>query len=117
MLTQLLTMITTHKFPSLDHFNGPAGVVDEVGLGDLLLQRVLQLGVAGLLQCEVGEQVVDEGHEQRLVLVHQLGEVHVAEHAHHDRGLGVLGAGPFGRAEGSQHGQNVSQTKVVMHLK
>lgn len=71
---------------------------------------------ANLVESRGGEQVADERQEERLVLVDQLGEVHVAQDAHHDRRLRVLGVGPFRRAQRPQHRQNVAQSKVVVHL-
>ena len=47
----------------LDELDGPVGMVDQVLLGDLVLNGMLQLSVASLLQQHVGEEVVDQGHE------------------------------------------------------
>ena len=71
---------------------------------------------ANLVESRGGEQVADERQEERLVLVDQLGEVHVAQDAHDDHRLRVLGVGPFRRAQRPQHRQNVAQSKVVVHL-
>ena len=77
----------------------------------------LQRGVAGLVQGDAGEEVVDEAHEEGLVLVHQLGDVHVAQHPHHDGALAVRGAGVLHRPQCAQHRQDVAQTKVVVDLR
>ena len=77
----------------LDELEGPGRVVDEAGLQHLRIDGRLQRGVAGLVQGDAGEEVVDEAHEEGLILVHQLGDVHVAQHPHHDGALAVRGAG------------------------
>ena len=62
------------------------------------------------------EQVVDEREEERLVLVDELRQVHVAQHAHHDRRLGVIRVLTLVVAERAQYRQDVAQTEVVVHL-
>ena len=80
------------------------------------MRSVSSLGNRHLLEGRGGEEVADERQEERLVLVDQLGEVHVAQDAHDDHRLRVLGVGPFRRAQRPQHRQNVAQSEVVVHL-
>ena len=83
-------------------------MVDEFGLGDVLLNGALQLGIHLFALLYAGEQVVDEGDEQGLVLVDQLGQVHVAQHSHDDHLLRVIHRLPLHRAQSPQHRQDVT---------
>ncbi len=76
----------------------------------------LNVRVAGLVQLHAGKEVIDEWHEQWLVLVHQLRQVHVTQHSHDNRCLAVLGVGSLECSQCAQHGQNVTQSKVIVHL-
>ena len=69
-----VTCISDSYLYELEH---PGGVVHEFLALQLEADGVLQLGVAGHLQLDGGEEVVDEGEEERLVLVNQLRQVHV----------------------------------------
>ena len=82
----------------------------------LVFNSSLYVRVAALVERHPGEEILDEGEEERLILIHQLGEVHVPEYAHDDGGLTVLGVGALGGAQGTQHGQNVTQPKVIVDL-
>ena len=77
----------------------------------------LDLGVSGLVEGHPREEIVYEGHEEGLVFVHQLREVHVPQHPHHGRRLAVFGFAALRGAEGTQHGEDVTKTEVVVHLK
>ena len=100
----------------LDELDGPWRVVDQVLLRDLVLDGVLQLGIASLLQQHVWEEIVDQGHEERLVLIDQLGEVHVPEDPHHDGCLCVLWCGALCGTQSAENGEDVPQAKVVVDL-
>ena len=91
-------------------------MVHELLALQLQADGILQLRVPGHLQLDGWEEVVDEGEEERLVLVHQLRQVHVSQHSHHNRGLRVVGVRPLHGPQGAQHGQDVSQAKVIVHL-
>ena len=104
----------------LDDLVDPIRVLLQVVVADCLArcrlhERVLHLG--GL---EAGEEVLDERQEERHVLGHILGEVHVAERAHHEHGLGgapgVLAVVALGGAARAQHGEDVAQAEVVVGL-
>ena len=82
----------------------------------LSLDGGLHLWVAGLVEHHAGEEILDERQEERLVLVDQLRQVHVAQYTHHARRLRLVGVRTLRRAQRTQHRQDVAQTKVVMHL-
>ena len=50
------------------------------------------------------------------ILTDEFGEVHVAQDPHDDGALRVLEIDSLRRPQGAQHGQDVSQTKVVVNL-
>lgn len=54
----------------LDEFEDPWRMVDQAVLSDLLLNGCLHLRVASLIERDSREQVVNQGQEQRLVLIH-----------------------------------------------
>ncbi len=91
-------------------------MADELGVFHVLLNGCLQLHVPGLVQLYTGEEVVDEREEERLVLVHQLGEVHVSENTHHDRLFRVVRRLTLHRSQRPQHGQDVTQAEIVVDL-
>jgi hypothetical protein len=91
-------------------------MIDKLGLLELFRDGSLQIGIAALFQGEVREEVVDEREKEGLVLVDQLGKVHVAEDSHHDGRLRVLGVRALRGAQCAQHGQNVAETKIVVNL-
>lgn len=62
------------------------------------------------------KQIVDEGEEERLVLIDQLRQVHVPQHSHHDRRFSVVRILSLVVAQSSQNGQDVTQAEVVVHL-
>ncbi len=59
----------------LNKLDSPAGMIDQPSLVDLLVNDLLQLRMAGLVQGDGWEQVVDQGHEERLVFVCERREV------------------------------------------
>jgi len=48
--------------------------------------------------------------------LYQFGEVHVSQNSHDDRGLGLAHAHSLLCTQRPQHRQNVTQSKVIMHL-
>ena len=81
-----------------------------------LLEVELELLVRALLHVHVGEEVIDQGDEEGLVLVHKLGHVHVLEDPHDCGRLRVLGVLPLGPSQGPQDREDVSQSKIIMDL-
>ncbi len=100
----------------LDQLEDPGRVGNEALGVQFGLDGAFQLRVIGLVDVGGREEVGDERQEQRLVLVDQLGQVHVAQHAVDDGRLRVAAVGAFGRAQRPQHRQDVTQAKVVVHL-
>lgn len=50
----------------------------------LVLNGSLHLRVPGLLQDHAREEVLDERHEERFILIDQFGQIHVPEDPHND---------------------------------
>ena len=100
----------------LDHLDRPGGMVDHLVLLQELLQVILQLGVRLLLHDHIGEEIVDQGLEERLILIHKLGDIHVFEDPHHRCCLCVLWILSLSPAKGAQDRQDVPETKVVVDL-
>ena len=95
----------------------PRVVVDEAQLLRLLLDGGSHVLVAALgRRRDGGEQVAQQGEEERHVLRHQLAQVHVAQRAVQQLRLRFLRVGPQDGARRAQHGQDVAQPKVVVLL-
>ena len=105
------------RLVELDEFEYPRGVVNESGSIHLLVDGCLQVRVDSLGDGDPREQVIDETHEERLILVHQLGEVHVPQAPHDNHLLTVLWAAPLGRSESAEHREDITEAKVIMNLK
>eukprot|EP00955_Chlamydomonas_euryale_P005078 54229-Chlamydomonas_euryale.AAC.10 len=58
-----------------------------------LLKRLGHVGERRALGLHAREQIVNERQEQRHVLRHKLGHVHVAQRAHHEEGLALVWVG------------------------
>ena len=91
-------------------------MVHQLGVLHLVLDGSFQLRVPSLVQGDAWEQVVDEGEEERLVLVHQFGEVHVTQHSHLDGLFCVIGGRTLDSSQGTEHREDVTQTEIVVHL-
>lgn len=74
----------------------------------LFINGSLHVRIACLVECNAGEQVINQRHEERFVLIHQFGQVHVPQHSHHDRWLGIFWVRPLESSKCTQHGQNVT---------
>jgi len=83
----------------------------------LVNNSCLDVRIAGFVEHHAGKEVVDERHEERFIFVYQLGQVHVTKDSHDGRWFAVLRHGSLHGAESSQNGQDVPQTKVVVHLR
>ena len=105
------------RLEELDQLEGPWRVVYEARHLHLAVDGGFEVRVPGLLELDAREEVFDKAEEEWLVLVHQLGEVHVTQHPHHDGVFAVLGTRALHRAEGAQDGEDVSESKVIVHLK
>ena len=92
-------------------------MVDQIVELDRLRNGHLQLDVRGVVELDAREEIGDEREEERFVFVDQLRHVHVPQHPHHDRTLGLARSRSLLCAKRSQHRQNVAQPKVIMHLK
>ena len=91
-------------------------MIDKLGSLHFSPDSILQLWISSFVEADTREQIVNQGQEQRFVLVHQLGEVHVSQHSHHNCLLCIVGRRSFCGTEGTQDGQDVTQTKVIVHL-
>ena len=83
----MVTMSDPLRLVELNELDGPRRVVDEFRLLNLFVDGRVQLRVADLVELHVWEEVIDQRQEQGLVLVDQLGQVHVSQDPHHDRGF------------------------------
>ena len=110
------SMTHTLCLKQLDELEGPGGMVDEAGLLHLVVNGCLDLRIASLVQHDAWEEVIDETYEERLILIHQLGQVHVPQDSHDNCALAVCWASPLHAAQGAQHREDVAETKVIMHL-
>ena len=110
----------THKLssvtPYLYQFENPRGVVDQVRPFHLVLDRLLQVRVAADVEVHARKEVADEREEERFVLVDEFRQVHVAQDAHHDGRLRVVGTCALRRAERAKDRQDVAQSEVIVHL-
>eukprot|EP00968_Pinguiococcus_pyrenoidosus_P007308 scaffold486_cov254-Pinguiococcus_pyrenoidosus.AAC.1 len=104
----------------LDQLAHPVAVVHELVAGHDLLQLGLQPGVGALgrrVIAEAGEQVLQQGEEQRHVLRYQLTEVHVSERAVHEEGFGLFQVVALGLPRSAQHREDVAEAPVVVLLR
>ena len=109
-------MSDTLCLKQLDQFDHPGWMIDEFFLLNLLIYGCLQLRVARFLQSKVGEEIIDQGHEERFIFIHKLGYVHVSQHSHHNACLRRLWISSLSNTQSFQHRQDVSQTKVIVNL-
>mmetsp|Transcript_13743 Transcript_13743/g.31845 ORF Transcript_13743/g.31845 Transcript_13743/m.31845 type:complete len:1547 (-) Transcript_13743:4516-9156(-) len=112
------TEAVTHevRLVELNHLVHPRHVLLQTGVGDDLLDGLLDRGEHRLLGLQPWEHVVDEREEERLVLAHQLGQVHVAQRSHQQQVLRRVEVGALGRTGRAEHRQDVAQTEVVVDL-
>jgi len=100
----------------LDELQHPRWPVDQLRLVCLDFDLRLHLWVALSLQDYAREQVADLGHEQRLVFVDELRQVHVTENSHHYELLAVLWVLTLELTECPEDGQDIPQAEIVMYL-
>ena len=86
------------------------------GKTDLFLDDGLEFRITGLVQLNTREEIVDEGEEERFIFIYQLGEVHVTQHSHHTDLFSVFRICTLHCTQGTQHGENVSKTEIVVDL-
>jgi len=91
-------------------------MIDKSNCVHLLFNGSLKLMVLGVLQHDAREEIVNERQEEWLVLVDQLRKVHVSKYAHDNRLFCVTMTVTLHCTQRSQHGQDVSQTEVIVDL-
>ena len=91
-------------------------MVDEPSFFHMLINGCLEVWISCLLQHDSWEEIIDERHEERLIFINQLGEIHVSETSHDDGGLSIVWVGSLGRSQRSKDRENVAETKVVVDL-
>ena len=82
----------------------------------LFINSSLNVRIACFVKGQSREEIINQRHEERFIFIHQFGQVHVPQNSHHNCWLTVLRVGPLVGSQGTQYGQDVPQTKIIMDL-